>query len=177
MARRTVGHRPHIALRHHAVHVFVGLGAHPDREAGSKQKFQRARLGDDAAAGGDHETLMSAQDLVQRFALGAAECLLAEHVENLAQGGAAAPFDFAVKFDEWNAEPLGQQSAERGFAAAAQSNECNALAARTSSDGAAEALEQQVARFCECGWRQALEELRQQAPYRARARPLRGPVA
>src|SRR6478752_1112959 len=47
-----VCHRPHIALRHHAVHMFGGFGADPHREAGGKQQFQRARLGDDASTGG-----------------------------------------------------------------------------------------------------------------------------
>ena len=104
---------------------------------------------------------MSAQDFVECFALGAAEGLLAKHVEDRAQRGATALFNFTIKFDKWDVEPLGQQLAQGGFAAAAQTNECNAFAARIFRR-CTEFLQQHSPRFCECRWRQALEELRQQ---------------
>ena len=43
---------------------------------------------------------MLAQHVVECFALGAAEGLLTEHVEDFAQGGAAALLDLAVELDE-----------------------------------------------------------------------------
>ena len=108
-----------------------------------------------------HEMLVLAQHVVERLALGAAEGLLAEHLEDFAQRGAAALLDLAVEFDERHAERSRQQAAERRFAAAAQADQRDAPL-RKSSDGCAEMLQQQLARLRERRRRQPLEELRQQ---------------
>src|SRR5262245_38143357 len=143
---RAVGHRAHVALRHHAFHVLFRRGLHPDREAGREQKLERTRLGDDAARRRDHEAFVPAQHVVERLALGAPEGLLAEHVENLAQGGAAALLDLAVKLDEGQAEPLRGELAERRFAAAAQADQRDAVTARVVG-WLAEVAQQEIARF------------------------------
>src|SRR5262249_35034645 len=141
--------------------MVLRFGAHPHREAGCEQKLKRARLGDDAAAGCDDETLMPAQHIVERLTLGAAESLLAEHVEYLAQGGAAALLDLAVELDEGHAEALGEEPPKRRLAAAAQANERDAPAPGIVG-WIAEVLEQKITRFCERRRREPLKELRQQ---------------
>src|SRR5262245_14761019 len=158
---RAVRHRAHVALRHHAFHVLLGCGLHPDREAGREQQLERARLGDDAARGRDHEAFVPAQHVVERLAFGAPEGLLAEHVEDLAQGCTAALLDLAVELDEGEAEPLGRELAEGRFAATAQADQRDAMAARIVRRRA-EMAQQKVARFRQCRRRQPLEELVEQ---------------
>ena len=126
-----VGHRPHVALLHDPAHMVFRLRAHPDGEARRQQKFH-------ACPGSvTIEPLVAmtkcavlAQHVLQRLALGAPEGLLAEHVEDLAQGRAAAPLDLAVELDEGHVELLRQQTAEGGLAAAAQADERDAPAAQ-----------------------------------------------
>src|SRR6516162_9127355 len=141
--------------------MLLRLGTHPNGKAGGQQQFERARLGDDAAASSDDEMQVLAEHLVERLALGAAEGLLAEHVEDFAQVCAAAPLNLAVELDEGHVEALGQQAAEGRFATAAQTDERN-----TPTPQAlwwlAEMLEQHFACIRQRGWRQPLEELRQE---------------
>src|SRR5262249_55262927 len=153
--------------------MVLRFGAHPHREAGCEQKLKRARLGDDAAAGCDDETLMPAQHLVEGLALGAAESLLAEHVEDLAQGGAAALLDLAVELDEGHVEALGEEPPKRRLAAAAQADQRDAPAAGIIG-WIAEVLEQKIARFREGRRGGAPAGVRQQREVRGRARALVG---
>ena len=102
-----------------------------------------------------------AQHVFQRLALGAAEGLLAEHVEDLAQWRAAAALDLAVELDEGHVEPRRQQAAERRLAAAAQADQRDAPAPQIVRR-LAEMLQQQVARLAQRGRRQPFEELAQQ---------------
>ncbi len=53
---------------------------------------------------------------------------LAVKIENLAEAGAESVLDFAVEFDEGDAERGSKSGAERRFAGAAQADEGDALA-------------------------------------------------
>src|SRR5579875_1209164 len=128
-----VGHGPHVALFHDAFHVLLRRGAYPDGEAGRQEKLKGSRLGDDAAARRHDEGAVLTQDALQRFALRAAERLLAEHLEDLAQRGAAAPLDLAIEFDEGQVEPRRQHAAEGRFAAAAQADQGDAPPAQVAA--------------------------------------------
>ena len=104
---------------------------------------------------------MLAQHVVERVTLGAAESLLAEHVEEFAQGGAAAPFDLAVEFDEGNAKLLREQGAECRLAAAAQTDQRDAPTTYILG-GRGKMLGHELPGFYEHVRGQPLQKLRQQ---------------
>ena len=114
---------------------------------------------------------MLGEHVLERLALGAAEGLLAEHVEDLGQRGAGAALDLTVKLDEGHAERLGRQRPERRFAAAAQANQRDAARA-VGLGRRAEALGDELAHLAERLRRQALEILREQGQLDRRLRAL-----
>lgn len=57
--------RPHVALVHDALHVFLGQGLDPDHPAGGQQDIEHAALGDDTAAG-FYDTFFKARQYIKQ---------------------------------------------------------------------------------------------------------------
>ena len=80
-----IGHRPHVALRHHALHVILRRGAQPHGEAHGQQPLEGRRLGDQAAASGQHKARIAFDDIVEAAPLEAAKSALPVEIEDGAQ--------------------------------------------------------------------------------------------
>jgi len=75
-------HGAAIALGKHASHVLFGFGTEPDGEALAEEAIIRTGIGDNAAAGGEHEPGMLSENGFESFALHAAEAAGAIKVED-----------------------------------------------------------------------------------------------
>ena len=136
-------------------------GFEPDRPARRRQQLEGRGLGDETAAGRQHEAGLALQDGFERAALVAAKHFLAEQFEQLAQLDAALPLDLAVELDEGHREALRQRATQRRLARAPQTHQRDPLRPHLTRK-TREAREHEVARGREIRRRQAVEELREQ---------------
>src|SRR6266496_2071620 len=166
-----VGHWAQVALLDDAPHMFLGIGLEPHGPAARGQQLERARLGDKAAAGRQHEARLALQHRFERGALVAAKHLLAEQLEQLAQADPALSLDLAVELDERHAQVRREPAAQRGLPRSAQTNQRNPLRPHVARS-AGEACKQQVARRGEIRRRQPVEKLGQQQGIDRAVRPL-----
>src|SRR5665213_989099 len=111
------------------------------------------------------------QHLVERLAFGAAKGLLPEHVKNFGERSTGAALDLAVEFDEGDVQPFSQECAKGGLAAAAQSDQRNALPVAILGDGA-EMRGDELAGFHQHIGRQPFEKLCEQQEIERRFGPL-----
>ena len=107
-----VSHRTHVALRNHALHVLFGRRAHPNGEATRQQALERARFGDEASSGRQHETRMALERILETLPFELSKTGLSVKIENQVQGEPALLLDQAVEFDERHFEPLRQRGAQ-----------------------------------------------------------------
>src|SRR5712691_4183117 len=117
------GHRTGVALRDHARHMLLGLGLEPHREAGREQEFVGSGFRDDAAARGDHGTLVFFEHPFEAAPLVAPVAGLPVEQKNLREAGAGLALDLTVELDKGRAQRAGELRTERRFARAAQSDE------------------------------------------------------
>src|SRR5215813_13587984 len=149
--------RATITLLEHAGHVVFGCGAKPDGEAGTQQAIVVPWIGDEAAAGGQHETAVAFENAIERGALQAAIAGLAVEIKDDGQGQAGVPLDLAVELDERAPQALSQQRSERRLACSAQTGKGDARAAQAGGR-AAKSFEQQAVRAVEVSRRELLQK-------------------
>jgi len=106
--------------------VFFGLGAEPDGEALTQEAIVRAWVGDDAAPGGEYEAMMLGEDGIESLTFEAAIPIESIKIKDDGQGDAGVALDLLVQFNERHAENLRKETAERGFAGTAKSDEGDA---------------------------------------------------
>ena len=93
-------HGAAIALGKHALHVLFGFGTEPDGEALTEEAIISTGIGNDAAAGGEHEPGMLGENGFERFALHAAEAAGTVKVEDDRQSEPGTALNLFVEFDE-----------------------------------------------------------------------------
>src|SRR5260221_6189826 len=107
-------------------HVRIGLQPHGNSL--DMDEIARVLVHHRAAAGRQHLRAVVEQARDHAFLAGT-EIRLAVFVENFGNSHARSAFDFSIGINEWNPEPGGKPSADRGFARAHHADEHNRPAA------------------------------------------------